>query len=217
MFANRESAGVLLARKLQTRSLHRTLVLAIPRGGVVVGAALARELGAELDVILARKLRAPWQPEVALGALAEDGAVLLNPDAMRPEVRKALDITAEYLEREKAVQQQVIAVRRQMYRAVRPEAAIADRTVIVTDDGLATGSTMLAALHAVRAKAPREVIVAVSVGSPDRLEEVAKHADHVECLLAPPDFHAVGAFYEDFTPVSDEETVRLLEDAHASV
>jgi predicted phosphoribosyltransferase len=217
MFANREAAGVMLARRLQSREVHRPLVLAIPRGGVVVGAALARELNAELDVILARKLRAPWQPEVAVGAISEDGDVLMNPDVERPGVREVLGITPEYTLQEIDFQKKFIAERRAVYRKVRPEAEIAGRSVIITDDGLATGSTMLAALHAVRAKTPKEIVVAVPVASPDRLAEVAARADDCECLMAPDDFHAVGAYYEDFSPISDEETVHVLEEAHAHV
>jgi predicted phosphoribosyltransferase len=205
MFRNREDAARQLARRLKGRSLHEPLVLAIPRGGVVTGAVLARELGADLDVVLSRKLRAPEQPELAIGAIAEDGQVYLNPD-----VQEYLGVLEDYLVEERRHQLAEIARRQQLFRAARPQARLADRSVIVTDDGIATGSTMIAALQAVKAQKPRELIVAVPVASPDRLKEVRRWCDEVVCLLAPEMFWAVGQFYEDFAPVEDEEAVSLL-------
>lgn len=207
-FRDRTEAGRLLAERLAGVPLVRPLVLAIPRGGVVVGAELARRLGAELDVVLSRKLRAPLQPEYALGAVAEDGSVVLNPDAATL-IREA----GEYLEAERQYQLQEIARRQQLYRAVRPAATVAGRSVIVTDDGIATGSTALAALQTVRAQKPHELILAVPVGSPERLGQLARHCDRLIYLLAPEDFTAVGQFYEDFEPVEDEEVLRELQDA----
>lgn len=215
MFADRDAAGVMLAERLRGRPMVRPLVLAIPRGGVAVGAALARELGAELDVVLARKLRMPFQPEVALGAISEDGLIVLNPDLEQDEVRLKYGVTPDYQHDEEQFQKEVIAERRALFRAVRPAAEIAGRTVIITDDGLATGSTMMAALAAVRAKRPKELLVALPVASPDRLDQVATRCDDFECLLTPDDFVAVGASYEDFTPVTDDEVVHLLEEAYA--
>lgn len=208
MFHDREDAARQLAVKLRKRSLHDPLVLAIPRGGVVTGAVLARELGAELDVVLSRKLRAPGQPELAIGAIAENGQVYLNPSA--GEFFEALD---DYLVEERRHQLAEIARRRELFRAARPQAPIAGRSVIVTDDGIATGSTMMAALQAVKAQRPRELIVAVPVASPDRLVEVGRHCDDVVCLYAPEAFWAVGQFYEDFTQVEDQQAVELLRQA----
>lgn len=205
MFQDREDAALQLAARLKGRDLYDPLVLAIPRGGIATGAVLARQLGAELDIVLSRKLRAVGQPELAIGAVAENGEVYLNPYAV-----ECLDITQEDLAEECEHQLKEIAGRKQLFRAARPQAKIAGRTVIVTDDGIATGSTMIAALQAVRAQSPRELIVAVPVASPDRLAEVHRHADDVVCLLAPESFWAVGQFYEDFTQVEDEEVVRLL-------
>jgi len=204
MFRNREDAARKLAAKLQGRIFHKPLVLAIPRGGVVIGAVLAQELDAEVDVILSRKLRAPGYPEYAIGAIAEDGQVYLNPHA-----DACLETAKGYLEEECRHQLVEIARRRNLFRGSRPPADAKDRSVIVTDDGIATGSTMIAALQSLLRK-PREVIVAVPVASPDRLNEVGRWCDEVVCLLAPEDFWAVGQFYQDFTQVEDEEVVRLL-------
>ena len=210
MFRNREDAAQRLAGKLTHRELHDPLVLAIPRGGVVTGAVLARELHAELDVVLSRKLRAPDQPELAIGAVTEDGQLYVCEDA-----RDYLDALDDYLVDERRHQLTEIARRKALFRAVRPQARIAGRSVIVTDDGIATGSTMIAALQATRTHRPRELIVAVPVASPDRLEEVRRWSDDVVCLLAPDDFRAVGQYYEDFTQVDDDEVVTLLRQ-HAS-
>jgi predicted phosphoribosyltransferase len=205
MFRNREDAARRLAVRLKDLPLRDPLVLAIPRGGVVTGAVLAQELGAELDVVLARKLRAPGQPELAVGAVSEDGRVYLNPD-----VREFAERLADYLAQERRYQLGEIARRAQLLRAVRPAAAAAGRSVIVTDDGIATGSTMIAALQTVQAQRPYEVIVAVPVAPRDRLEEVRRWCDEVICLGVPQPFWAVGQVYADFTPVEDEDVVELL-------
>jgi hypothetical protein len=205
MFRNREDAARQLAERLRGRSLRDPVVLAIPRGGVVTGAVLARELGAELDVVLARKLRAPGQPELALGAVGENGQVYLNSyAAMWSE-----DLSG-YLADERRHQMREMARRRKLFRGGRHPLLVQGRSVIVTDDGIATGSTMIAALRVLKAQHPHEVIVAVPVGSPDRLEAVREHCDEIVCLLAPEEFMAVGQFYEDFTQVEDEEVVALL-------
>jgi len=205
MFRNREDAARRLAVKLKARELHDPLVLAIPRGGVVVGAELAQELGADLDVVLSRKLRAPGQPEFAIGAICEDGRVYLNKT-----VEGFLGSMEEYLEQEGGYELSEIARRKKLFRAIRPQAPIEGRSVIVTDDGIATGSTMIAGLQTIKARNPGEVIVAVPVASPDRLEEVRRWCDDVVCLLAPEDFWAIGQHYEDFTQITDDEVVELL-------
>ena len=146
MFQDREDGARQLANLLRYRQFHDPLVLAIPRGGVVTGAVLAQEIGAELDVVLSRKLRAPNQREAAIGAIGEDGFVYLNPD-----VRQYADQLAGYLEDECAHQTAEIERRTALFRQVRTRAKIAGRSVIVTDDGIATGSTMIAALHFARA------------------------------------------------------------------
>jgi predicted phosphoribosyltransferase len=166
---------------------------------------LAQELGGDLDVVLSRKLRAPGQPELAIGAISEDGQVHLNRRAV-----EALGVTDEYLEREKQHQLSEIARRKRLFRSARPEAQISGRTVIVTDDGIATGSTMMAALQTVRPQRPRELIVAVPVAPFDRLAAIEERCDKVVCLHSPAEFWAVGQFYEEFPTVEDEEVVEFL-------
>jgi len=205
MFRNREDAAHQLAQRLKGRKLLDPIVLAIPRGGVVTGAVLARELGADLDVVLSRKLRAPMQPELALGAISEDNQVYLNPFA-----KEMFDLTDDYLAEECRHQLAEIARRQKLFRAVRPVAPLKGRSVIVTDDGIATGATMMAALYAVKGQSPHEVIVAVPVASPDRPEEVCQFCDEVVCLLHPAQFWAVGQFYADFSTVEDEQVVNIL-------
>lgn len=207
IFHDRAEAGWRLVERLRGEHFVRPIVLAIPRGGVEVGAALARGLGAELDVVLARKLRAPHQPELALGAVTETGEVHLNHFASA-----MTDAGDAYIEAERRRQLVEIERRRAAVRAVRPRAELADRTVIVTDDGIATGATMIAALHTVRAAGAREVIVAVPVGAADRLAAVRPWCDRLVCLLEPEAFWAVGQFYRDFAQVEDERVLELLRD-----
>lgn len=205
MFRDREQAGRKLAARLRERSFRDPLVLGIPRGGVVTGAALADGIGAELDIVLARKLRAPGQPELAVGAVSETGEVYLNR-----EIVEALGDLDDFLEAERRYQMAEIERRKKLFRSVKPAATVRGRSVIVTDDGIATGSTMIAALKVARAQEPYELIVAVPVASPDRLVEIRRLADEVVCLLAPESFWAIGQFYEDFTQVADEEVVEIL-------
>jgi predicted phosphoribosyltransferase len=210
MFRNRQDAGRRLAAALQGRHFHDLLVLAIPRGGVLIGVELARGLGAELDVVLARKLRAPDQPEVALGAISENGVVYFNPD-LGEEISELKD----YLAEERLHQSAEIARRKILFRSVKPAACLRGRSVIVTDDGIATGSTMMAALQVARAHQPHELVVAVPVALPDRLKEVRRHCDEVVCLLTPDWLHAISQFYEDFIQVSDQEVVEALQESTA--
>jgi putative phosphoribosyl transferase len=205
MFRDREDAAHQLAAELKGRKLRNPLVLAIPRGGVVTGAVLAQDLGAELDVVLSRKLRAPMQPELAVGAVSEDGEVYLNHSA-----EGLVDLPPDYMAEERRHQLDEIARRKQLFRGVRPAAAVTGRSVILTDDGIATGSTMMAALRVVKSQKPHEVIVAVPVASPDRLVEIRRWCDDVVCLLSPAYFWAIGQFYEDFSPVEDEQALALL-------
>lgn len=204
-FADRADAGARLAARLAGLGLRRPLVLAIPRGGVEVGAPIADALGGELDVVLARKLRAPSQPELALGAVGEDGRAHLN------EYGREVDAEApEIIERAKARELAEIARRREMFRAVRPAAEIAGRDVVVVDDGMATGSTLIAALHAVRAAGPARVVVALPAMPCSRQGEIRALCDDLVCPVATDDFFAVGQFYEDFGEVSDDRVVELL-------
>lgn len=205
MFRNREEAGLKLATRLKGRTLIQPLVLAIPRGGVVVGAVLARELGAELDVVLSRKLRAPENPEFAMGAISEDGRVYLNPDASG-----LLDYLPDYLTHERQHQLAEIAHRQMLFRRVRPRADIAGRSVIVADDGIATGSTMMAALQTVKTQHPAEIIVAAPVAAASRLGDLRALCAEIICLETPDRLGAIGCFYDNFMPVTDQEAVALL-------
>lgn len=205
MFRDRHDAAKRLIRELRPRSLRAPLVLGIPRGGVVLAADIARALAADLDVVLARKLRAPGHAELALGAVAEDGQVYLNV----PEERLT-DRLRAHLAEECDFQLAEIAERRRRYRAIRPEENVEGRSVIVTDDGIATGATMMAALHILRARGAHEVILAVPVAPPSRLDDFRDWCDDTVCLETPEDFFAIGQFYEDFAPVADESVIELL-------
>jgi predicted phosphoribosyltransferase len=205
MFADREDGARQLAQKLKSLKLRDPLVLAIPRGGVVTGAVLARELDAELDIVLSRKIRAPFQPELAIGAVGEDGEVYLNH-----HVKVAAGADQAYIDRERRHQLEEIARRQKLFRAARFQAPMTGRSIILTDDGIATGSTMIGALHVVKTHDPYELIVAVPVAPPDRLEIIRPLCDRLICLEAPEDFFAVGQFYRSFEPVEDEEVVRIL-------
>lgn len=205
-FADRQEAGSLLARELELYRARRPVVLGIPRGGVVIAAQIADHLGAELDVVLSRKVGAPGNPELAIGAVSEDGRLFLDE-----YIAGRLGVGREFVAREQARQIEEIARRVALFRGSRPKAALGARVVIVADDGLATGATMQAALWAVRREKPASIVVAVPVGAVDTVERLAESADEMVCLKAPEDFGAVGRFYRLFDQVSDEEVVAILE------
>jgi putative phosphoribosyl transferase len=205
LFHDRDEAGWQLVERLRGSRVEKPLVLAIPRGGIEVGAAIARGLGAELDVVLSRKLRSPHQPELAIGAVTENGEVYLNHFASA-----MTDVGSSFIEAERRRQLDEIERRKTSIRSVRPRAEIAGRTVILTDDGIATGATMIAALKMVRAAGAREIIVAVPVGAPDRIDALRSLCDRIVCLHEPIDFWAVGQFYRHFEQVSDTRVVELL-------
>jgi predicted phosphoribosyltransferase len=205
-FADRHEAGRLLAVELEGRRSSRPVVLGIPRGGVVIAAEIAEHLGAELDIVLSRKIGAPGNPELAIGAIAEDGRLFLDE-----QISARLGVSREYVAREQARQLEEIARRVALFRAVRPKVPLRGRVVIVADDGLATGATMQAALWAARRDHPGSTIAAVPVGAPDTVERIAASADELVCLRAPEDFGAVGRFYRRFDQVEDEEVLAILE------
>ena len=204
MFRNRIDAAERLATALAAYKGVHPLVLAIPRGAVEMGRVLADRLAGELDVVLVRKLRSPFSPEFAVGAMDETGWAYIAPHAA------SAGADDKYLEREKSVQLDTLQRRRREYTPARPPIDPAGRIAIVVDDGLATGATMIAALHAVRAKHPAKLVCAVPVGAPDSLENVRPYADELVCLDAPEIFYAVGQFYGEFRQVEDEEVIALL-------
>jgi len=204
LFDDRRDAGAQLAQQL-AKFQDNVLVLGIPRGGVSVAAEVARVLGAELDVIVARKLGAPFSPELAIGAVTADGGRYLNVDAIA-----AYDIAGEYISEETHAQQMEAGRREARFRAGRPAPEVRGRTVIIVDDGLATGATMLAAVRSVRNGAPARVVVAVPVGSPSACAMLRPEVDELVCLSVPPWFGAVGEFYRDFRQIDDDEVIALL-------
>ena len=204
-FRDRADAAKELAGALHAYRGKNPLVLAIPRGAVPMGRVLAAELGGELDLVLVRKLRAPDSPELAVGAIDESGWTYVADYA------RSVGADEAYLREEKNRQLETLRRRRAQYTPQRAPHDAAGRIAIVVDDGLATGATMIAALHAVRARKPARLVCAVPVAAPESLEKVRPYADEVVCLATPREFHAVGQFYDAFPQVEDEEVVELLQ------
>jgi putative phosphoribosyl transferase len=212
VFADRAEAGRRLAEKLTRFKSEQPVVLALPRGGVPVGFEVARALDAPLDLILVRKIGAPCQPELAIGAVVDgdQAETVLNRDLV-----KQFQITERYLERACARELEEIERRRRLYGAGRPKIEVRERTAIVVDDGIATGATMEAALHATRRAGPRGLMLAVPVAPADTIERLRSQVDEIECLMTPGYLGAIGMFYADFSQLSDREVVALLERAAA--
>ncbi len=205
-FADRREAGRLLAGELERFRADRPVVLGIPRGGVVVAAEIAKHLDAELDIVLSRKIGAPGNPELAIGALAEDGHLFLDQ-----QLAARLGVSQGFIAREQGRQLEEIARRVALFRAARPKVPLGGRVVIVADDGLATGATMQAALWVARRDRPRSTVAAVPVGAVDTIERLSGGVDELVCLRAPEDFGAVGRFYRRFDQVEDDEVLAILE------
>lgn len=205
MFENRAEAGRLLAERLKHLEAARPVILALPRGGVVVGDEIALALQAPLDVTVTRKLGAPDNPELAIGAVMEGGAMKLNH-----EVLVALGIDKDYIEEEMQRQLAEIDRRVQAYRKVRPRVPLKGRVVVLVDDGVATGATMRAAIAGVQAEEPDEVVLAIPVGEASTVDALSEDVDETVVLKKPPFIGGVGQFYEDFSQVSDEEVLEIL-------
>jgi putative phosphoribosyl transferase len=214
IFADRIEAGTLLAERVAALRLADPLVLALPRGGVPVGAEIARRLGAPLDVAFVRKLGAPHEPELAIGAVADGPSpeIVLNA-----RVVEALQLGADYIEAQARRERAVIERRRREYEGLRPAVNPGGRDIIVVDDGVATGMTMQVALRSVRSLRPGRLVAAMPVASEDALALLRNEADDVVCLSAPRRFLSVGSFYRSFEQVIEEDVARLLGEAAVRV
>jgi putative phosphoribosyl transferase len=204
-FADRVDAGKRLASVLAVFKDKDAIVLAIPRGGIVVGFEIAKAVNLPLDVIIPRKIGAPDNPELAIGAMTEDGTTILDNNLVT-----YLDVSDEYIKEESNRQKVEIERRLKMYRQNEPYPILKNRHVIIVDDGIATGSTMKAALASVKNRGAKTVTIVVPVGPPSTIEELKKQADKVVCLYTPEYFQAIGQFYEDFNQTTDEEVIQLL-------
>jgi len=207
-FQNRTDAGIQLAEQLMLYGPERPIVIALPRGGVPVGYQVAHRLGAELDIVIARKLGAPGHSELGIGAVAQGGAYYLNADLIA-----ALGVPRSYVQKVAKTEMAEVDRRVRLYRGDQPPLQVQGRTVIVVDDGLATGSTMRAVIRALQMQRPQRLVLAVPVCAPDTAEEIAPEVDDLVCVAMPEQFTAVGAWYRDFAQTTDEEVIELL--AHA--
>lgn len=211
LFVDRRDAGRRLAEALSfLRGRPGLVVLAVPRGGVVVGAEVARALKAPLDIVIARKIGAPDNPELAIGAVAPDGTAVLDE-----QIAEQLGISDRYIQAATEEARQEIQRRLRLYRGDRPPIDASGKTVVLTDDGVATGMTTLAAIRYLRKQGPRELILAVPVGPPETVAMLSREVDRTVVLSKPEMFWAVGAFYQHFEQTSDEEVVALLREMAA--
>lgn len=204
-FEDRFEAGERLARLLEVYRAESPVVYALPRGGVPVGFGVSRALGAPLEALVARKLGAPGQPELGIGAVTSDGVRFLND----PLVER-LGVTDDYVERIAAAESEEAARRALMFRGDHPELQVRDRTAIIVDDGLATGATARAAVESLRRRGARRIVVAVPVCAAQSEAEIRDEADDVVCLESPENLGAIGFWYRDFSQVTDGEVLDLL-------
>ncbi len=209
IFENREDAGRQLADRVAELDLEDPVVLGLPRGGVPVAYQVARRIGAPLDVVVVRKVGAPHNPEYGVGAVGEEGVVLLNDEALA-----ALGSSREDMQEAVAREQRELERRVERYRSGRPAAGVSDRSVVVVDDGLATGVSATAAARVLRERDVRRLVLAVPVGAPESLERVSAEYDQMVYLHAPSTFMAVGSWYRDFGQTTDETVIDLLSDAY---
>jgi putative phosphoribosyl transferase len=206
MFRNREEAGRILADKLsQYRNDPTAVILALPRGGVAIGYQLSLALHLPLDVFMTRKIGAPGNPEYAIGAVAETGSHSLNHEAVN-----SFSLSQHELDRLIHVQEKEIARRKDLYRQGRPLPQLTGRTVLLVDDGVATGATFIASALAIRSLQPRRLVGVIPVGPPSTIREVRAHVDELVVLMTPDPFYAVGNFFTDFTQVEDRDVIQYL-------
>lgn len=205
IFKDRRHAGRLLAVEIAKLGLTDVIVLAIPRGGVPVADEVAKALGAPLDLIIARKIGAPGYSEYAIGAVSQDGEPVLDLSAI-----EALRVTREYVKEEASLKTAEVQERMKTYRGDRPYPKVEGKTVVVVDDGIATGSTVKAAIRSLRRRHPRFVILAIPVAPPETVKELAAEADRTICMSTPQAFGAVGEFYEDFGQLEDSDVIDIL-------
>jgi predicted phosphoribosyltransferase len=208
-FEDRHDAGRRLAARLRHHKLRNPIVLGLPRGGVPVASEVAAALASPLDVIVVRKLGVPWQPELAIGAIASGGVRVLNEEV----VSGVPGLDDSIIDRIAAIELKELERRELLYRGAGPVPNLQGRDTILIDDGLATGATMRAAIEAVRSQQPSRIIVAIPVGSAETVRSIRKIVDDVICLTTPAFFYAVGQSYRNFNQTTDEEVRRLLEDA----
>ena len=206
-FRDRKEAGRLLGDVLQNLKGIRTVVLGIPRGGCVIAKETAHLLKADLDIVLSRKLGAPHNPELAIGAIAENGKIFLDDSIV-----SHTGADKAYIEKEVIRQSDEIKRRVNIFREILPKTPLEGKTVIIVDDGLATGATMRASLCAARQEKPSRLIAAVPVASRDAIDRIADHCDEVICLRSPDFFEAVGEFYINFDQTTDEEVMDMLKE-----
>lgn len=206
IFKDRIHAGEKLVEKLEEyRSKPNTIVIGIPRGGVVVADIVAKQLNLPLDITCPRKISAPHNPEYAIGAVSETGEAFLNENVI-----EYLGVSKEYLDQEISYKTEQAKQRLDIYRRPLPERKLKGATVILVDDGLATGSTMKAAIKSMRFEGVKTIVAAIAVSSIDAKFDISKLSDKVVCLATPPNFAAVGQFYMDFSPTTDEEVIEIL-------
>ncbi len=206
-FEDRADAGQQLAEALAKRDLDADVVLAIPRGGLPLGRAVADALGVPLDIVVASKIGAPHNPEFAIGAVASDGSAWVDQETI-----DRLGVDEAYVDREREREAEKARTKADRYRGDREFLDLAGKTVVIVDDGVATGSTAIAAVRLVREQGAERVVLAVPVGPPDTVRELETEADDVVCVETPPHFGAVGQFYNRFDQVSDEEAMAYLDE-----
>ncbi|MCK4265217.1 phosphoribosyltransferase [Candidatus Babeliales bacterium] len=206
LFKNRKDAGIKLVRKLNNYKNNKdVLVIGLPRGGVIVAYEVAKNLNAKLDIIVVRKIGAPFRPELAIGAITQDGELILDN-----ELFQSLGVKKEYLDQQVEIEKKEAQRRLNLYRKNRSPLQLKDKIIILVDDGIATGSSILVAIKSIKSKQPQKIIVAVPVAPPDIFKKIEKEIDEFICLEIPSCFDAVGSFYGTFPQTEDEEVIEVL-------